>query len=151
MRTQDATALHLRLKVQNQRCILQSYWVAADCVINDLCRCKGRFSPVKVDRRWSVSFSIEMVRGWRWWHHAITDSFLKGKRSINYLMNHIQILVMLRDRTEPTGLDSNLLLLNIITCYSDPGICSSYWTDKIYDISLVRWHRQRNREGKCIW
>lgn len=44
-------ALHLRLKVENQRSILQPHWVAADCVVNDLRRCKGRLSPVKVDRR----------------------------------------------------------------------------------------------------
>lgn len=43
--------LHLRLKVENQRSILQPHWVAADCVVNDLRRCKGRLSPVKVDRR----------------------------------------------------------------------------------------------------
>lgn len=79
MGNEDARALHLRLKVKNQRCILQSHWVATDCVINDLCRCEGRLSPVKVDRRWSVSFGIEMVRGRGWWHHAITDSFKKEK------------------------------------------------------------------------
>lgn len=50
--SQDSlVALHLRLKVENQRSVLQPHGVAADCVVNDLCGCKGRLSPVKVDRR----------------------------------------------------------------------------------------------------
>lgn len=52
MGNQDSSvALHLRLKVENQRSILQPHGVAADGVVNDLCRCKGRLSPVQVDRR----------------------------------------------------------------------------------------------------
>jgi len=45
----------------------------------------------------------------------------KTKRSMNYLMNYIQTLVRLRDRSEPTGLDSRLPLPST-TWYSDPGI-----------------------------
>lgn len=45
----------------------------------------------------------------------------KQKRSMNYLTNSLQILVRLRHRSEPTGLDSNLPLPST-TCYSDPGI-----------------------------
>ena len=68
---------YIRLKVQNQRSILQANRVTADGVVNHLCSGECRPPPVQKDGRWGVSLRIEMV-GW-WWrrNHAVTNSYWK--------------------------------------------------------------------------
>lgn len=65
---------YVRLKVHNQRCVLQAHGVTADGVVNDLGGAEGRPPPVQEDGGRAVGLGIEMV-GWRWRrHHAISDS-----------------------------------------------------------------------------
>lgn len=68
---------YIRLKVQNQRSILQANGVTADGVVNHLCRGERRPPPMQKDGRWGVSLRIEMVGGWWRRNHAITNSYWK--------------------------------------------------------------------------
>lgn len=78
---QESQELRSRLQVENQGGVLQPHGVAAHGVVDELGGGEGRLAPVQVDGGGGVGFGIEVVRGRRGRHHAVTDSWLKQNSS----------------------------------------------------------------------
>lgn len=66
---------HSRLQVEDQGGVLQPHGVAAHGVVDELGRGEGRLAPVQEDGGGGVGFGIQVVRGRRRRHHAVTDSW----------------------------------------------------------------------------
>lgn len=82
----DRKATLLRVQVKNQRGVLQTHWVAADCVVDlEVAGGEGRLTPVQKDGSGTVGLGIDVVwRRWRW-HKSIPHSWAIMESQINLL------------------------------------------------------------------